>query len=136
MISYIESTDGITLENLQGFFVGWPNPPTPQTHLRILNGSNHVVIAIDTDTGDVVGFINALTDGVIYAYIPLLEVLPQYQGMGIGSGLVRRMLEKLSKLYAIDILCDPELQPFYARFGMLPSTGVLIRNYNRQSGNV
>lgn len=134
MISYVDSADSISSEQLRGFFVGWPNPPSPETHLKILNGSAHIVLAIDSETGNVVGFITALTDGVIYAYISLLEVLPEYQGRGIGSELVKRMLDKLSDLYAIDILCDPELQPFYARFCMCPSTGVLIRNFESQAG--
>ncbi len=134
MIAYADSTDGISLDNLRGFFVGWPNPPAPETHLRILNGSDAVVLARDDATGAVVGFITAISDGVSCAYIPHLEVLPDYQGRGIGSELARRMLEKVSRLYMIDLLCDPEVQPFYARLGMRPATGMLIRNYDRQSG--
>jgi len=134
MIAYADSTDGISLDNLRGFFVGWPNPPAPETHLRILNGSDAVVLARDDATGAVVGFITAISDGVSCAYIPHLEVLPDYQGRGIGSELARRMLEKVSRLYMIDLLCDPDVQPFYARLGMRPATGMLIRNYDRQSG--
>jgi ribosomal protein S18 acetylase RimI-like enzyme len=134
MIAYADSTDGISPDNLRGFFVGWPNPPAPETHLRILNGSDAIVLARDDATGAVVGFITAISDGVSCAYIPHLEVLPDYQGRGIGSELARRMLEKLSRLYMIDLLCDPDVQPFYARLGMRPATGMLIRNYDRQSG--
>ena len=28
MITYSESMDGLTAEDLRGFFVGWPNPPS------------------------------------------------------------------------------------------------------------
>ncbi|MBA2682288.1 MAG: GNAT family N-acetyltransferase, partial [Ktedonobacteraceae bacterium] len=76
----------------------------------------------------------AITDHVLCAYIPLLEVLPSYQGQGIGTELVRRMLEKLNNIYMVDLLCDPDLQPFYARAGMQPTTGMLLRNYRQQSG--
>lgn len=135
MIVYSESLDGISAEQLRGgFFVGWPNPPSPETHLRIMHGSYAVVLALDDDTGQVVGFITAISDGVLSAYIPLLEVLPGWQGRGIGGELVRRMIERLRNLYMIDLLCDPELQPYYARFGMRPSTGMLLRNYDRQAG--
>jgi predicted N-acetyltransferase YhbS len=75
------------------------------------------------------------SDGVSCAYIPHLEVQPEHQGRGIGSELLRRMLEKLRGLYMIDLLCDPDVQPFYARLGMRPATGMLIRNYDRQSGS-
>jgi ribosomal protein S18 acetylase RimI-like enzyme len=134
MITYADSIAGVGPENLRGFFVGWPNPPSPQTHLRILSGSDAIVLARDDDINAMVGFITAISDGVSCAYIPHLEVLPEYQGRGIGSELVRRMLEKLNRLYMIDLLCDPDVQPFYARLGMRPATGMLIRNYDRQSG--
>ena len=134
MISYSETIAGIGAEHLQGFFVGWPNPPSPATHLRILAGSYAMLLARDDATGQVVGFITAISDGVSCAYIPRLEVLPAYQRSGIGSELVRRMLERLHDIYMIDLICDTDVQPFYARLGMQPYTGMILRNYDRQSG--
>ncbi|WP_218916404.1 GNAT family N-acetyltransferase [Calidithermus chliarophilus] len=130
---YTSSLEGITPEQLEGFFVGWPNPPSPQTHLRILKGSSHVVLALDGER--VVGFVNAISDGVLSAYIPLLEVLPPYQGRGVGSELMRRMLEQLEGFYMADLLCEPELAPFYERFGMRRAAGMFLRNYARQAGS-
>ncbi len=134
MIVYTESLDGITPEQLHGFFVGWPDRPTPERHLDLLRSSAEIVLAVDTDAARVVGFITAISDGVLAAFIPLLEVLPAYQGQGIGSELVRRMFEKLVHLYAVDLICDASLQPFYARFGMQPYTGMIRRRYERQAG--
>jgi ribosomal protein S18 acetylase RimI-like enzyme len=131
---YLTSADTFTADQLHGFFVGWPNPPSPETQLDILRRSDAVVLAIDDETGNVVGFINALSDGVLSAFIPLLEVLPAYQGRGIGSELVRRMLALLGDLYAVDLLCDADVQPFYARLGMQPAQGMMLRRYARQSG--
>ena len=134
MIRYIDSLTDVGTEHLQGgFFVGWPNPPSPMTHYRILANSSAVVLA-RIDDGTVVGFITAVSDHVSCAYIPYLEVLPAYQGQGIGSELVRRMIEKLRYLYMIDLVCDPSLQAFYERFGMQPAQGMVVRNYDRQSG--
>jgi ribosomal protein S18 acetylase RimI-like enzyme len=126
VISYRDSAVGVTPEQLGGFFQGWPNQPGPSKHLAILQGSDHVVLAFDG--ARVVGFISATSDGVLSAHVPLLEVLSEYQGRGIGSELVRQMLEKLSGLYIVDLVCDPELQGFYARFGMKPYTAMIIRN--------
>lgn len=134
MIRYSDTPAGLTPSQLQGFFVGWPNPPTPATHLRLLEQSDAVELAIDESTGNVVGFITAVTDGVLCAYIPLLEVLPAYQGRGIGRALTERLLQRLSDYYMVDLLCDPDVQPFYARLGMHPATGMFMRNYARQSG--
>lgn len=134
MISYQTTLDGVTAESLQGFFVGWPSPPSPATHLRVLQGSAHIVLARDDESGRVVGYITAITDGVLAAYIPHLEVLPEHQGRGIGGELVRRMLDQLRSIYMIDLICDEHLQPYYERFGMRPYTGMVMRNYDRQSG--
>ncbi len=136
MIVYADTAEDLTPQQLTGFFVGWPHPPAPDTFLRLLDQSAEVVLAPDDATGQVVGFITAISDGVLSAYIPLLEVLPTYQGQGIGSELVRRMLAQLAQLaqlYMVDLLCDPELQPFYQRLGMRPATGMLLRYYDRQA---
>ncbi len=133
MIVYANSATGVVADQVQGFFVGWPNPPSADAHLRILQGSAQVVLALDDATNNVVGFITAISDGVSCAYIPHLEVLPAYQGQGIGSELMRRMLDYVRDLYMIDLLCDPEVQPFYERLGMHRAHGMLIRNFERQT---
>jgi ribosomal protein S18 acetylase RimI-like enzyme len=128
MIDYSDRADGLTEDELTGFFVGWPSPPSPALHLRLLQGSEHVVIARDVDTGHVVGFVTAVGDGVLSAYIPLLEVLPEFQGRGIGTELVRRMLALLEDRYMVDLCCDEELVAFYERLGMARWVGMGLRN--------
>lgn len=135
MIEYRTDLAGITADQLVGpFFVGWPDPPDAATHLAVLRGSTHVVLAVDHHDQRVVGFVNALADGVLMAFIPLLEVTPEYQGRGIGSELMRRMLGLLVQYYAVDAVTDPELQPFYRHLGLQPAAAVSLRNYARQSG--
>jgi ribosomal protein S18 acetylase RimI-like enzyme len=133
MMRYTDSLDGIGVEQLRGgFWVDWPDHPSPERHLDILRGSYAVWLAIDDETGEVVGFVNAISDGVLAAYIPLLEVLPDYQGRGIGHELMRRMLASLGHLYMVDLACDEHLQPFYERFGMRRAMAMIARNYDRQ----
>ena len=115
-----------------GFFVGWPNPPTDKTLKKILGSSQHIYLAIDKER--LVGFINAISDQVLSAYIPLLEVLPEYQGRGIGQILVTKMKEDLQKYYMIDICCDQEVLPFYEGLGFKRGHSVMRRNYQHQSG--
>lgn len=133
VIRYVGTLEGVSAEHLHGFFEGWPEPPTPETHLRTLEGSDEVVLAVD-GSGRVVGFVAAVTDGVLCAYISLLEVLPGWRGRGIGGELVRRMLARLDHLYMVDLLCDPGVRPFYASLGMRPATGMMVRRYERQAG--
>lgn len=134
MIRYTGSLQAVSAEDLKGFFVGWPNPPSAETHLRILEGSDRVILAIDSESKAVVGFITAITDQVLAAYIPLLEVLPAYQGQGVGQELVKRMLADLKNYYMIDLLCDGSLTSFYEQFGLVPATGMMKRNYDKQGG--
>jgi ribosomal protein S18 acetylase RimI-like enzyme len=115
VIEYAESLEGVEPRQLEGFFVGWPSPPSPERHLELLRGSAAVVLARDGER--VVGFVTAISDGVLSASIPLLEVLPDYQGRGIGTELMRRILARLDGLTMVDLSCDAPLEPFYARLG-------------------
>ena len=134
MIIYQNTTTGISLGQLHGFFVGWPNPPSPETHLRILRGSTIFELALDEQSSMVVGFVTAISDGVSCAYIPHLEVLPAYQGRGIGTTIMTRLLARLREHYMVDLLCDPAVQSFYASMGMQPAVGMYLRNYEHQAG--
>ena len=71
MPTYANTPRGVRAEQLIGFFVGWPAPPTPERHLELLRGSDAVVIAIDEL--HVVGYVTAVSDGVLSAFIPFLE---------------------------------------------------------------
>lgn len=81
-----------------------------------------------------IGFVNSISDGVLSAYIPLLEVLPEYQGKGIGKELINMINRKSSKFYMVDLLCDVNLIPYYEKLGMTKAQGAYIRNYDKQSG--
>jgi ribosomal protein S18 acetylase RimI-like enzyme len=127
VIEYSESVDGLEARHLEGFFVGWPQPPSPERHLALLRGSDHVILARESER--VVGFVTAISDGVLSAYVPLLEVLPEYHGRGIGSELMRRVLARLETLYMVDLCCDADLEPFYSRLGLRTlDRGMGIRN--------
>jgi len=132
---YKNELDGISSDMLKGFFVDWPNPPNLETHLKLLKNSSKVIIAVERKSNQVVGFITAISDGVLSAYIPLLEVLPAYKNKGIGKELVNRMLKELDDIYMIDLCCDDDLVPYYDKLGMRQTNGMVLRNYNRQSGS-
>jgi ribosomal protein S18 acetylase RimI-like enzyme len=123
---------GISSDITKGFFVGWPNP---QTHLILLKKSSKMIIAIDDKTNQVIGFITAISDGILSAYIPFLEVLPEYKNKGIRKELVDRMLKELDDIYMIDLCCDDDLIPYYDKFGMTKTSGMILRNYKMQSGS-
>ena len=105
-IEYTTSLDGVEPAHLDGFFEGWPSPPSPARHVEILEGSYRVVLAREAGSPQVIGFANAVSDGHLSGFIPLLEVLPGHRGEGIGTELVRRLLAELDDLYSVDLVCD------------------------------
>jgi GNAT superfamily N-acetyltransferase len=123
-VVYSSDLAGLEPANLEGFFVDWPVRPSAERHLEILRGSDYVLLARGGDGGRVIGFVTAISDGVLSAFIPLLEVLPEWQGQGIGSELIRRILSELEDFYMVDLVCDPELEGFYRRFEMTLLTGM------------
>ena len=121
-------------EQLQGLFKGWPDPPSTDTLHRTLTASYRVSLAVDARSGEVAGFIQAISDGILTAFIPLLEVRPAFRGQGTGRALVTHFLAQLDHLYAVDLSCDEELTPFYERLGFTPGQAMIRRRYSRQSG--
>src|SRR5215204_6117647 len=127
-IDYDDDAADLRSDDLADFFVGWPVPPSAERRLALVRGSDRVVIAREAGSRRLVGLVTAITDGALAAYIPHLEVLPEYQGSGIGTELMRRLLDELRSLYMVDLVCDPELEGFYRRFGMVALTGMALRN--------
>jgi GNAT superfamily N-acetyltransferase len=98
-----------------GFFEGWPRHPDETMHRKILADSYAVSVAVGGNR--VVGFANAISDGHLSAYIPLLEVLPDWRGKGLARALIGDLLEQLGGLYMIDLCCDAELEGLYQELG-------------------
>lgn len=134
MLDYICTCENLDDYELPQFFKGWPNPPSEEMHKKLLKKSTYVWLAIDPAAKRVVGFINALSDETLTAYIPLLEVAEDYQGQGIGKLLVEKMFETLRGHYMIDIVCDDALVPFYEKLDMNKTCGMVVRHYENQSG--
>jgi len=115
-LSFSDDLSAFQVADFKGLFVGWPSAPSENALYQTLQAAYRVVIA--TDQEQVVGFINAISDGQMSAYIPLLEVRSEFQGRGIGKALLRQITERLSHLYMVDLCCDPELKPFYQGMGL------------------
>lgn len=128
------SLEGVSPRDLDGgFWDGWPSHPSPERHLELLRGSLAIALAVEED-GRVVGFANAVGDGVLTAYVPLLEVLPSHRGRGLGTRLVERLLDELEPCYMVDVACDDDVVPFYERLGFTRTNAMIRRDYGAQAG--
>jgi ribosomal protein S18 acetylase RimI-like enzyme len=119
------------------FFEGWPTRPDNERFMVALRGSYAVEVAISGDA--VVGFVNAISDGVAAGFIPWLEVVPAHRNQRIGQELMARMRKRLSHLYSIDLVCDSALVPYYQKIGMSEIAGMGLRapgNLGERSENL
>jgi len=73
------------------------------------------------DGEKLVGYIDTVSNGVTDAYIQDLIVHPDYQGHGIGTELMNRIIAKLKEnnIYMISVIYEESLLPFYERFGFV-----------------
>jgi GNAT superfamily N-acetyltransferase len=128
VIRYTSEIEDLTADRLTGFFDEWGTRPSPEMLLRALHGAEVAIVAIDDLTDRVVGFVTAIGDGVLSAYVPLLDVVPEYRGRGIGTELMRRVLFRIGPRYMIDLTCDEDVVPFYERLGMSPGRAMMLRD--------
>lgn len=126
MITYRTGVGSVAPSQVSGFFVGWPVPPSVEKLIEVMDSSYRRVWALEGER--VVGYINAISDGVLTAFIPWLEVHPDYQGQGIGTELVNRLVAQLEGMYSIDLACDEDLIGYYERLGFFSFTAMGKRN--------
>ena len=129
---HVYSEEFQQIEIADGFWEYWPNHPNKVTHRQILMNSYKAIVAIAD--GEIIGFITIISDGIISAYIPLLEVIPSYRGQGIGRRLVELAMKEMENIYMVDLACDSNLVDFYQKFGMNKTNAMIKRNYASQSG--
>lgn len=128
-IEYIDNLKEFKNIEFEGFFVGWTKE-IPKNFLQdILINSTYNAVAVLNKT-KAIGFITANSDKVVSAYIPLIEVLPEFQKQGIGKKLMEHILKNLRDIYMIDLLCDDEIVDYYLKQGFQKSNGMFKRNYN------
>lgn len=64
-----------------------------------------------------VGLGNAISDGSLVVYYPHLLVLPDHQGKGIGTEIMRRLLEKYRGFHQHMLVADGKAIGFYRKCG-------------------
>ncbi len=95
--------------------VGW-NRMEKEYNNPMLQSFYHIAVY---DENKLIGYVDSVSNGVTDAYIQDLMVHPDYQGWGIGTELMHKMIAHLKELhiYIISVVYDEKLKPFYEKFG-------------------
>jgi GNAT superfamily N-acetyltransferase len=106
-----------TLEEVVDLYraVHWSSADKPEALHAGLLGSHALVTAWDARL--LVGIGNAISDGHLVVYFPHLIVRPAYQGKGIGSELMVRMMRRYRGFHQQALLADGRAIDFYKKLG-------------------
>ena len=126
MIKY-KINDKIKTGELDPFFQDWKSPPTLITQRRLLKGSDLVITA--RKGGKLVGFLTAISDKTMIAFISLVEVLKPHQGKGIGKRLMELAIAHFKGYYQIVLITDAEKGAFYKKLGFAEIYGMQIQDF-------
>ena len=110
--------------------VGWFSGSYPQKLQQALHHSSSVVSAWDGEK--LIGLIRGLDDGIWQATIDCLLVHPSYQGDGIASSLLKRLLDHYKEFLYVNVVPDERKNvQFYVKRGfeiMPEGTPMQIKN--------
>ncbi len=107
----------IDTKQLQNLFasVEWDSANYPEKLTQAIKNSDSVITA--WNGSELVGLMNALSDGVMTAYFHYLLVKPQYHKMNIGRTLVEKMLQKYSEYARKVVIAYEKEAHFYEQCG-------------------
>lgn len=94
---------------------GWSSAKKPQELYSALLGSDSLGTAWDGER--LVGLGNAISDGHLVVYYPHLLVHPQYQGRGIGTRLMRLLMDRYQGFHQHMLVADGRAIEFYRKCG-------------------
>ncbi|MBA3062919.1 MAG: GNAT family N-acetyltransferase [Atribacteria sp.] len=132
MIEY-KISDRIIPNELNHFFQAWKSPPSLKIKGKLLNGADLIITA--RENGKLIGFLTAISDGGMHAFITLVEVLEAHQGKGIGTHLMRLAVSHFKVYYDIVLITDSDKGTFYKKFGFDEIYGMHIRDFTYGKGS-
>ena len=106
---------------------GFRERPIELVERALKNNLFDVVAVAD---GEVIGMGRLVGDGVMYWYLQEIVVLPEYQGMGIGTAIVNRLLDYITEhtetgnFTSVGLTAAEGKEGFYERFGFSKSRGM------------
>lgn len=115
-LKWIHSSDGIDWQELSNLYRIAPLGDKKAEDLKV-SFSNSRYICFVYDDGKLVGAGRALADGIDCSYICDMAVHPEYQGAGIGKGILSRLVELSRGHRKIILYSVPGKEGFYGKLG-------------------
>jgi ribosomal protein S18 acetylase RimI-like enzyme len=97
--------------------LGWSSADKPTALHQGLLASHSLVTA--WETASLVGLVSSLSDGHLLVYFTHLLVRPDYQGRGIGTELMIRMMARYKDFHQQTVLADGRAVDFYKTLGFV-----------------
>lgn len=130
----IREYDGRDLAELLSLYgsVGWTNYTQKPDMLAEAYRRSLLAVAAYEDE-KLVGVIRVVGDGCSIIFIQDILVLPEYQRRGIGTALMRAVLERYSHVYQMELATDntEKTAAFYKSLGFAPLDEIGCRGFIR-----
>ncbi|WP_410514963.1 GNAT family N-acetyltransferase [Paenibacillus sp. BR2-3] len=122
-IYYSSNKEDITKEALQDLFlsVEWESGKYPDELLQAIQGSHSIVAA--WEEGNLIGLVNALSDGALTVYFHYLLVNPSYKRKGIGKEIMNMMFDRYKDCKTKVLISYPDAVDFYKKIGFNTEDG-------------
>lgn len=116
--------------------VGWGSyTHHPQMLRAALEGSLALWAAFEGPSeGDkLIGLVRVVGDGASIVFVQDLLVLPEFQRQGVGTQLLRRVLERYAHVYQTELLTDDteKTRAFYESLGFVAADKMGCRSFMR-----
>ena len=127
-LTWVDDAEGVDLEELSNLYRLAPLGDKPPHYLKTVL-ANCMFVTFVYANGKLAGAGCALADGADCSYISHVAVHPDYQGHGLGTQIVGRLVERSRGHKKIVLYANPGTEGFYRRLGFLSmNTAMAIWN--------
>lgn len=124
-IQYRNTFEGLDWNQVSKIFelIGWGKRPPEKVKAAFEKSSFKRFAYVD---GKLVGMGRTVDDGLYYAWVVDLAVLPEYQGLGIGSYILKELEKDLEPFISTMLTAAPGKSGFYEKLGWLKQSAAYI----------
>ena len=130
-LEWKHSIDGVDWEELSALYRAAPLGDKRPSHLHTVF-SNSMFRCFVYDEAHIVAAGRALADGADCSYICDIAILPSHQGTGLGTQIIRHLVESSRGHKKIILYAVPGKEDFYRKFGFLRMNTAMAIFENQQ----